>query len=238
MTNKQGQVVNTTLLPEDDKVVIHATKGFNVSEYKWQYATRKDSTWTNGGWNYTYNWQAVPRSIAPDSVFTANAKDLLGADLSSYYRKNVYIRMELSCNRWTPIMTLAVTPSAPHIESAVYDMPACHGTSNGWIRLKFDRPLLNGEVLYYSLTQNRETNNTPLVVDPITREALIEGLPSGSYYVSLLGTLPINGRTAYTFTEGEKHYLSHPRPSESQFYHRTGSRALQRGYRRTHLGKG
>lgn len=204
--NKQGQTVNTTLFPEDDKVVIKATPGFPASEYIWQYATRKDSTWVSGRWSYTYNWQQVPSALARDSILTASATDLLGSQASSFYKKNVYFRMELSCNRWTDILTLSVIPSAPHIVGATYDMPACNGELNGWVKLRFDRALFNGERLYYALKSNREYLNDPLTVDPQTFEAVIHGLPSDAYNISLQGTLPINGQSAYTYTEGSTHY--------------------------------
>jgi hypothetical protein len=207
-TNKQGQVVKTTLLPEDDKVVIKATRGFKTAEYNWQYATRKDSTWASGKWNYSYNWLAIPRTLAPDSIFNASAKELLGSQVSSLYKKNVYVRMELSCNRWTDILGFTVMPSAPHIVSATYDMPVCNGEASAWIKLKFDRALYSDEKLYYALKSNREYVDDPLTIDPQTLEATIESLPADLYNLSLQGTIPINNRPEYTYTEGATHYYN------------------------------
>ena len=206
--------------PEEDDFIVNATSGFSNPVYKWQYATRIDSTWYKppllpGRWRYTKNWENIPSQLythnGKTDTFKASASELLGAQVKDFYGKNVYFRIDLGSDMYTDEITTTVHPSAPHIDSVTYQQPTCYNEYNAKLFVHFNRELYEKETLYVSSDGTRITLPEKRTMEQGSRMIEISGLPADTFNISLYGVYQFGvnaSDTINTYTDGDKHNFS------------------------------
>lgn len=122
------------ILPTDRKVTLYSHTGFKTDEYNWQYY------WNN-------QWHNLPQYKGHSSI-SITAKDILGQNVE--VGKDIEFR-QIACDDITESNTVTYTilQTAPGITSLVWENPTCEGYSDGYVKLKLDRALLDDEDLRY-----------------------------------------------------------------------------------------
>ncbi|MBC6111314.1 T9SS type A sorting domain-containing protein [Pedobacter fastidiosus] len=191
---------NGAIFPNDDKITLNATSGFQSFVYNWQYRV-----------GISGSWEDMPTALNTSGKETIelSGKDLLGANFDTLYgNSNVFFRIKYCNNLYTPILTVTPRLSSPHITSVTQIPNVCFGESNGSLKIQFDRALVTGETLNvlledtlnhinylgrYNLTE-LETGNTVTWPD---------SLAPGQFKISVIGKFP-NSSIA-TYTEASSH---------------------------------
>ncbi|MDR2407451.1 MAG: T9SS type A sorting domain-containing protein [Bacteroidales bacterium] len=217
--NNIGQEVHNNYFPLYDRLVIKATAGFPINEYRWEYSIGNEN-------NDTTEWQNVPSTFYNGYTFSASAKEFLENNAGNMINKRVFFRINLECGHYTNTLSFIIIPSAPHIENVIPIMPTCHGDEDGKLIIKFDRALYSDSCdgnyqntcLEEELWLTRKNNITgyyeiiegssKLMIAPETLTSEISGLPAGTYHLGLYGKMLVNNISPpiNTYTEGENHY--------------------------------
>ncbi|NDW11008.1 T9SS type A sorting domain-containing protein [Dysgonomonas sp. 520] len=201
-------------LPTEDKVLISSHTGFKPSEYNWQYATRRDSTWYKpmfgtGHWRYFYNWVDLPQYNGQSSI-NITAKDILGTDADNHIGKNIFFRQVAYNNKATSsVVSYNIMLSSPGITSVSYQLPDCHNGDDAKLFIHFDRELYDRENLYISTNEN--SFKYKLLAQPGSKIMEIPGLLADTFNISLLGTYRFGTNvndTVNTYTDGVRHKYS------------------------------
>ena len=170
-------------LPTHSKKTMVATSGYDASYYKWQYTLFLDGISTI--WTNLLQYNNSP-SITVDAV------DILGVNAGLNIGKNIYFRIK-PCTEIPGMSTplsYSIRLSAPKVNSLVQVQPTCIYNDDGSVQLVFDRTLLDGEQLNYTLFD--EVAKTPtrfkgvLAIDA-NKAFSITGLPAGIYTLQLIG---------------------------------------------------
>lgn len=188
-----------TYLPIDDKITLFAKEGFSSDLYHYQYRLQGESTWND-----------VSGSLYNADKLTFSARDILGNSYENHLGEKVEVRV-VSCYRsgtylsFSDPVLLTLIQSSPHIVSKSESPVKCHDSEDGSITLNFDRALLNGETLEYSLvnTTTGAAHSNGYLTDLLqsSTAAIIENLPPGNYKLDLLGTYKSNP----TYSDGMQH---------------------------------
>lgn len=171
------------ILPTHTKKTIVASSGYDAAYYKWQYTLIPNATATQ--WTDLAQYNNSP-SITVDAI------DILGANAGLNIGKNIYFRIK-PCTT-TPglsgIATYSIRLSAPQVNSLTRTQPKCTDTDDGSVQLVFNRTLLNGEQLNYTLfdeiAQTPANYNGILAIDA-NKTFSISGLRAGTYTLQLIG---------------------------------------------------
>ncbi len=178
-------VTQTTdnILPTHSKKTIVASLGYNSSYYNWQYTLTPSATSTQ--WIDLVQYNNSP-SISVDAF------DILGADTGLNIGKKIYFRIK-PCSV-TPglsgVATYSIRLSAPKVDSELITQPTCSDTDDGAVKFVFNRALLDGEQLNYSLldvTTDTPTNYNGTLAIEADKSFVISGLRKGSYMLQLIG---------------------------------------------------
>lgn len=171
------------ILPTHTKKTIVASSGYDAAYYKWQYTLIPNATATQ--------WTDLPQYNNSPSI-TVDAIDILGANAGLNIGKDIYFRIK-PCTV-TPglsgIATYSIRLSAPQVNSLTRTQPKCTDTDDGSVQLVFNRTLLNGEQLNYTLfdeiAQTPANYNGILAIDA-NKTFSISGLRAGTYTLQLIG---------------------------------------------------
>ncbi|EMY3553642.1 T9SS type A sorting domain-containing protein [Flavobacterium psychrophilum] len=198
-----GTALRETFLPAEDKIILSAKEGFEPSLYNYQYKFKNEPETA---------YRNISSSLFTLDKLSISAIDLFGInDWTNYEGQYIDVRV-VSCfenssfiSKSTPV-TLQVVKSAPHIISSIITNATCFYTTDGKIKLTFDRALLPNETFNYSLLNVSTdtplpTNNYPL---DINNSIEILNLAEGTYKIGFIGG--INGLN--TYTSGIQHSLN------------------------------
>jgi len=171
------------ILPTHTKKTIVASSGYDLPYYKWQYSLIPNATATQ--WINLAQYNNSP-SITVDAV------DILGANAGLNIGKNIYFRIK-PCTT-TPglsgVATYSIRLSAPKVDSYTAIQPKCADTDDGGVQLVFNRTLLNGEQLTYTLLDaitGTPTNYSGALTIGTDKKFNISNLRAGSYTLQLVG---------------------------------------------------
>jgi len=171
-------------LPTETKVTLKSNTGFLPSEYNWQYSFTPPADEDPE----SPLWINLPQYNGLSS-FSANAVDILGDNVINYIGKTIYFRQK-ACGIVSEPVHYTVRLSAPRVVATAVIQPTCSDSEDGSIELIFNRTLLNGEQLSYTLLD--VTSNTPsdyngdLMIDN-NKVFSISGLRAGTYKLQLIG---------------------------------------------------
>lgn len=175
--------VNDDLLPTHTKKTILATPGYDDQYYRWQYSLIPNATATQ--------WQDLPKYNTEPNI-TVDAVDILGANAGLYIGKYIYFRIK-PCTETpglsTPI-SYSIRLSAPKVNTVTPVKPRCTNTNDGSVELVFDRTLLNGEQLNYTLldvSTGTPTDYRGVLAINANKTFNITGLAAGTYTLQLIG---------------------------------------------------
>jgi hypothetical protein len=185
-------------LPIEDRITIKSDTGFATNEYNWEYSLNNGTTFVS-----------LPQYNGQSSI-TINAPDILtgaGLNANNYIGQNVLFR-QYACGGTVKSLTVEykILKSAPHIISSIITNSTCFYSTDGKIKLTFDRALLANETFNYSLLNVSTgtpvpSNNYPL---DINNSIEILNLAEGTYKIGFIGGL--NGLN--TYTSGIQHSLN------------------------------
>lgn len=147
------QVSNAdNLMPFDqqDAVKVRTNAGFKAREYHWQYSYNL-ATWYDFPKAVNYR----PTLSVEPSTFMSFDQFLQLVEKS----QNFYIRLIPYCSKAT-IQYLVLKPIivAPHITKVEATPPSCFQSANGYIKIKFDRPLYADETISLDIQGSNYTN--------------------------------------------------------------------------------
>jgi len=171
------------ILPTHSNKTIIATPGYDLHYYKWQYTLTPLASGTQ--------WKDLSKYDNLQSI-TLNAFDILGVDAGLNIGKNIYFRIK-PCNESSKLnnnLSYSIRLSAPQVISLIRNQPKCTDSEDGSVQLVFNRNLLNGEQLNYTLFD--EVAKTPanysgvLAIDS-NKTFNISGLRAGTYTLQLIG---------------------------------------------------
>ncbi|MDR1371006.1 MAG: hypothetical protein LBJ72_12925 [Dysgonamonadaceae bacterium] len=175
--------INTSkyTITDAEKLTVQATAGFPSHVYKWKYATNYDP------YSSSYNWQNVPGSCYTNDRFEAGAGDLLGAaGVMGMLGKNLFLCIDLGCDKLSNLLTISVKGTAPGIESVVTENVKCPGEGNGHMILNLDRELLSGEKIEVFMTAEGGIENSDAPFDIIDNKTLkVKDLYKGTYSIRI-----------------------------------------------------
>lgn len=192
-------------LPAQEKINIFDKAGFTADQYRYQYRIVNGSP----------DWIDISSSLFNLHTLSLSAQDLFGNDYASHIGERIQFRAVSCYNSQIPdgfnsvsnIIDLKVIPSAPHITNSVVLETLCFDTTDGTVRLDFDRALYTGETLRLLLSNNG--NPTNISVD--TLSAAGENLSLELYNLAA-GTYTLNMQGEYandiTYTDGASHTLT------------------------------
>lgn len=171
------------ILPTHTKKTIVASSGYDAPYYKWQYTLIPNATATQ--------WTDLAQYNNSQSI-TVDAVDILGANAGLNIGKNIYFRIK-PCST-TPglsgVATYSIRLSAPQVTSFTPVQPKCTDTDDGSVQLVFNRTLLNGEQLNYTLldaSTNMPTDYNGVLAIGTDKTFNISGLRAGTYTLQLIG---------------------------------------------------
>lgn len=172
------------VLGEDDWLIISDIKGINNDFYRWEYQI-------SGG-----SWVSLPASYQNKNSLRIQGRDFLP---SQAFNKNVLLRVNAGC-KVSDYIAFTYQKSLPKIVSVEPKRTTCYDADDGQVKLLFDRALVSGEVLHFSVTQNGQPvsvggsrNITQLEKgNTIT----LKNIAAGSYQLKMIGTY--QGQAAYT----------------------------------------
>jgi len=159
----------TSYLPIDEKINIEATKGFLNPNLNWQYKVGLDGVWKD-----------FPPALQTAETVSLSAKDLLGNDAENYASKNIYVRMDYGCNglnKYSNTLAFTVLHSSPHILFVTPIPNKCFGEANGYMKIKFDRPLKPNEFLNIFIQDKNDPNNLEQIFN-------LQNLPADNTIIS------------------------------------------------------
>ena len=183
-------------LPDTKKIRLTATGGYVSSVYTWKYST-DGLTWKDD----------FPAPFQGSSSIEFDGNDLF----SDFHQlvasgKNVHVRLDYGCG-WSSTQTLTPLLVAPKINE-VTDIPTtCARDDNGQIRIKYSRPLYEGEYLNFQVNSQESSdtyaflygwNDPNLTKDLENQEITIKNVRVGTYKVRLLSYLNDDTRVLYT----------------------------------------
>lgn len=190
--------------PTDDPITIKSHTGFKASEYNWEYSFDLNT------------WISMP-AYSGSANISLSANDLLGNNASDYHGQDIHIR-QVACNYESTPVTYKVLVSAPKISSTISSNVSCYDSDDGTIKITFERPIYNGELL--SITSSNDNFPSGNYANLITADLdsnnsiNINGLKEGVYTIAISGF--INGFS--TFTQGIYHNadftINRPNPVE------------------------
>ncbi|MEP6805647.1 MAG: hypothetical protein ABI892_14060, partial [Flavobacterium sp.] len=171
------------ILPTHSKKTITATPGYDDYYYRWQYTLAINGTSTI--------WTDLPQYNNAPSI-TVDALDILKDKTYLNIGKNINFRIK-PCTETAGMSTslsYSIRLSAPEVLSVLSTQPTCSDSQDGSVKLKFNRILLDGEQLNYTLYDvNAETPskyNGVLAIDA-NKTFNITGLSAGIYTLQLIG---------------------------------------------------
>jgi len=197
------------ILPTDDKINVQGSPGFPSDVYKWQYKVDTD-----------INWQDLPSQFQNIQSINVSATDLLGSVPDNLIAKNIFIRLNLGCGKYSNPITLNIRKSAPHLTSIIPIPNTCFGEQNGSISLNFDRNLIPGELLNVvvadSLTGDVYLNLQNLsALEAGNKITTSSTLPPGKFKIDLIDKY--NGNVAYTGATTHTGFTSFSGPTAVDF---------------------
>jgi hypothetical protein len=174
----------TYTLPSHDKVLIRQTTSTNFFP-TWQFKPTINSA-----------WQTVPAGLTSGSrgeVLNVSGIDLFGSNYTTYLNSTIYFRVRNSGNTvFSEQVPFTLRLSSPHITNITTTNLICYDRNEGALKLKFDRPFLDGErlniLLYDSVNRfNYSVFNIRKLDAPDNSYTWKNELRAGTYFVSLLG---------------------------------------------------
>jgi hypothetical protein len=171
------------ILPTHTNKTIIATSGYDLHYYRWQYTLTPLASGTQ--------WKDLPKYDNLQSI-TLNAVDVLGLDAGLHIGKNIHFRIK-PCNESSNLdntLTYSIRLSAPQVNSLTRIQPKCTDSNDGSVQLVFDRNLLNGEQLNYTLFDEitkTPTNYSEVLAIDTNKTFSISGLGAGTYTLQLIG---------------------------------------------------
>ncbi|WP_129747691.1 T9SS type A sorting domain-containing protein [Flavobacterium anhuiense] len=171
------------ILPTHSKKTMTATPGYDSYYYRWQYTLLPNGNSTV--------WTDLPQFNNLPSI-TVDAVDILNENAGLYIGKNIYFRIK-PCSA-TPGLSestsYSIRLSAPKVNSLTRIQPSCSDSDDGSVQLVFDRTLLKGEQLNYTLfdeiAQTPAGYNGVLAIDA-NKTFTIKDLSAGTYTLQLIG---------------------------------------------------
>lgn len=176
---------------------------FDSFVYHWQYQI------VSNGVPTTNDWIDMPASVQGQSSFSIAPLSFLDP---SVVDKRIYFRMKMCGDLVSQnVVSYVIRQSAPHIVTTITKDVNCYDTTDGSVKLNFDRPLLVSENEQLSLAIERDLNNSLVSPNwqlyvttiPLTNIVLdgnnsfaIPDLPMGNYRIKMLGFY--NGFNTYT----------------------------------------
>ncbi|WP_264536973.1 T9SS type A sorting domain-containing protein [Flavobacterium sp. N1736] len=171
------------ILPTHTKKTITASSGYDAQYYKWQYTLTPNATATQ--------WLDLPQYNNSPSI-SVDAVDILGANAGLNIGKDIYFRIK-PCTA-TPGLSgvgiYSIRLSAPKVDSFTAVQPTCTDTEDGSVKLFFNRSLLNGEQLSYTLLDvdtNTPSDYNGVLAIGTDKTFSISGLRAGTYTLQLIG---------------------------------------------------
>ena len=189
------------MLPDTKKVLLSATGGYISSVYHWKYKTSD-----------AYTWNDFPASFQGVSSI-----EFTGNNLFSDFRQlivngqNVQIQIDYGCGQ-SNIVTLTPLLVAPEISDATGINTTCGRNDNGQIKIKYSRPLYEGEYLNFKVNNQSSSdtysflygwNDPNIVKDLANQEIIIKNLNIGAYTVRLLSYLNDDTHVLYSDESGD-----------------------------------
>lgn len=176
-------LVMDNILPTHTKKTLIATPGYDPHYYRWQYTLAVNGISTI--------WIDLPQYDNASSI-TVDAVDILKEKTYLNIGKNINFRIK-PCTETPGLSTplsYSIRLSAPQILSAASFQPFCSNSEDGSINLVFNRNLLDGEKLNYTLIDSVSGtpygNNGILAIDD-NKTFNISGLPPSTYSIQLIG---------------------------------------------------
>jgi len=183
-------------LPDAKIIGLSAPSGYVSSVYQWKYCTVDSLNNASDSLNNASSWTDFPSSI--QGVNTENVK-FTGNDLFSNFRemvfdkKNVQVRLDWGCGQSNTV-TLTTLLIAPEMVDATGINTTCGRDDNGQIKIKYSRPLYDGEYLNFELDTLGSLdkyqirigwNDANIIKDNDNQEVTIKDLNIGKYKVRL-----------------------------------------------------
>ncbi|WP_433815489.1 T9SS type A sorting domain-containing protein [Flavobacterium johnsoniae] len=172
-------------LPTDTQITLRSNTGFDSSEYKWQYTLNP----TASNDPNSSLWINLPQYNGLSS-FSANAVDILGANVINAIGKPIRFRQVACGGAVSKPVTYNVRLSAPKVLSSQSIQPLCSNSKDGSVKLVFNRKLYTGEQLRYTLldvvTDTPTDYNGDLLIDD-NKSFIIGNILPGKYTLQLIG---------------------------------------------------
>ncbi|WP_207515169.1 T9SS type A sorting domain-containing protein [Longitalea luteola] len=192
---------NSTILPDNDKIRLTATAGFPASVYNWYY------------WTSTNGWLPFPAAInsAGRSTVDVMLTDFIQGSPLSSITQNTFFKVQTCASVASNLITLSNRLSSPRIIGLDVQPNKCFGESNGYVKIRFDRAIVEKELLNIFLEDTTNPNGYNSSVINLTTAGLAADnsytwpaeLPPGGYKITLIGKYP-NSSTS-TYTDGPGH---------------------------------
>lgn len=205
-----GAAITGNYIPiNEDSINIKSHTGFLPSEYNWEYSM-----------NGIY-WSSLPSNFNGISEININLLQAFDGSLPFDYHGATFYLRQKSCNRLSEVISYKVEKSAPHIVSFETEKTSCFDSSDGKVKLIFDRFIgsslrtstnntivIPEETLNYSLARVNNGIATPLSNGAINMSAdlafTINNLDEGDYILKLNGYLSPES----TYNLGARHSIS------------------------------
>jgi len=193
--NGISRPTNDAVIIDTKKIKFTAPSGFPTSVYKWKYYTA------------SAGWKDFPTSFQGKSEI-----EFCGNDLFPNFREivakkeNVRVQIDYGCGQ-SNIIVLTPLLAAPEIVLAEGIKTSCGSVVNGKIKVRYSRPLYDGETLSFGLYNTASPdsyayffgwNNENLIKNPENNEVTLSGAPVGAYSVRILGYLGSDSTVVYT----------------------------------------
>ena len=174
----------SNLMGYEDVLSLNAQEGFNDSAYNWQYSFLEGTP--------PFEWTDLPGPSSP-------TREIILADLfdESVIGKEIFFRTSACDNIGTQnVVGYEIRKSAPRITGVSTTPVSCYDTEDGSITVTFDRPLQEGDLFGFTIT-DRSTPDGEVVAnlnDVISfggnNEITIDNLPPSStdFLVEMIGT--------------------------------------------------
>lgn len=199
--NSDGKADGKNFLSDVDPITLKATDGFVSTTYNWQYSI-------GGG-----AWIDFPSSMQNKSAITFKGTDIIPIETyKSLVRSktNIRVRINALTDKGSNILTLSPRISAPHITDAVIQqLETCYGEDDAKIRITFDRPLIDGEIIAVKIDNMIPYGGGFYSALDDTNSIVIENVEAGNRTFTVAGTAEDNemytGSAAFSKTVALPH---------------------------------
>ena len=203
--------IETNIIGYEDTLTLSASEGFRNAVYNWQYSFLESGQ--------SLNWVDLPgASRASRDIILANYFDesIIGRDV-------VFRTHSCDGDGSQNVLNYTVRRSAPRIVDFTSTPVSCYDIEDGSISLRFDKPLIDGDVFGFAVS---DLNDPDLAVvanlNNITEfgpnnEIIIDGLPPSSteFLLEMVGAF--NGDTYFTDSDNRKALFTINRPTPVAF---------------------